>query len=156
MAIRQWEITRKADRRSRYIVDAPTAEAALVEWAFAQEKEYATPINLDLYEARIRKVRMYEVRRGPEDLPISVRHYTMAETGEQAIAERKAEMLDNKDNPNPKWVDHYAAMLIATEVVQHPETGRWVPVDWREKRIAEIEGQVEYLVAEMNKLREAE
>ena len=117
------------------------------------------------------KDRMYEVRRGPEDAPVSTRYYIMAKTGEQAIQERADEYYHQperhflnvegvrwrtarrRDGGCPLLIKQFAAELIATEVIQHPKTGRWVPVDWREKRIAEIESQVEDLMAEMKELQ---
>ena len=99
------------------------------------------------------KKRMYEVRRGPAEREMAgVVYHAMAFTGEQAIEEITVEIL-GQDTALDE-IKSRASTLVATEVVQHPETGEWVPVDWREKRIAEIESQVEDLMAELNHHRE--
>ena len=109
------------------------------------------------------KGRMYGVRKDLKDSTIQIVFYHIAETGEQAIQQRVDEYVNElniegrkKAEEFPLLIQQYTARLTATEVIQHPETGEWVPVDWREKRIAEIESQIEGLMAKLKKLREEE
>ena len=103
------------------------------------------------------KEKMWEVMLGPSnETHISVRYQMMALTAEAAIQEVIIEQNgDSLDAPNKKRSaarQVYADRLVAQEIVMHPKTGRWVPVDWCENRIAEIKGQIKDLESEREEL----
>ena len=103
------------------------------------------------------KEKMWEVMLGPSnETHISVRYHIMALTAEAAIQEVIIEQNgDSLDAPNKKRSaarQVYADRLVAQESVMHPKTGRWVPVDWCENRIAEIKGQIKDLESEREEL----
>ena len=72
------------------------------------------------------------------------------------VLEREKEyaLLHFGDKKTRKFTPPDLGLYEARNVVRHPKTGRLVSAKWREERVAEIEGQVEDLMAEMKKLRE--